>query len=211
MLAFTLATFFGVDDAVAVLSFAGDSGRGRSVALAAAGGAVGAAVGGVAVAVSAPGRTMRTGVVSGCDEACAMLTFGGLLAALIHARTTGVGQKVETSLVGSAVRLMGWTMTTTMWRNRNPITGARINGTRDLPGIAASFNDADGKPLVFQLDHRHWKQAMDALGFWDRLEERGASDLGLALDSTEMKDLILGTLADLFATGPRDRWVEVLR
>jgi crotonobetainyl-CoA:carnitine CoA-transferase CaiB-like acyl-CoA transferase len=106
---------------------------------------------------------------------------------------------------------MGWTLTTTMWRNKNPITGARINGTRERPGIAASFNDADGKPLVFQLGHRDWKRAMDALGFWDMLEERGASDLGLALESEEKKTLILGTLADLFATGKRDRWVELLR
>ena len=173
--------------------------------------AVGQALSGIAEAYAAPGQPMRTGVVSVADESCALLTFGGLLAALIHARNTGVGQKVETSLVGSAVRLMGWTMTTTMWRNRNPITGARINGTRERPGIAACFNDSNGKPLVFQLDSRHWKQAMDALGFWDRLEERGASDLGLALESDEMKDLILGTLADLFATGPRDRWVEILR
>ena len=80
--------------------------------------------------------------------------FGGLLAALHCARTTGVGQKVETSLVAGVVRLMGWTLTTTMWRNRDPITGTRINGTRERPGIAASFNDADGRPLVFQLGHR---------------------------------------------------------
>lgn len=173
--------------------------------------AVGQALSGIAEAYSAPGQPMRTGVVSVSDEACAILTFGGLLAALIHARTTGVGQKVETSLVGSAVRLMGWTLTTTMWRNKNPITGVRINGTRERPGIAASFNDADGKPLVFQLGHRDWKRAMDALGFWDTLEARGASDLGLALESEEKKTLILGTLAELFATGKRDRWVELLR
>jgi crotonobetainyl-CoA:carnitine CoA-transferase CaiB-like acyl-CoA transferase len=173
--------------------------------------AVGQALSGIAEAYAAPGQPMRTGVVSVSDEACALLTFGGLLAALLHARTTGVGQKVETSLVGSAVRLMGWTLTTTMWRNRNPITGARINGTRERPGIAACFNDSDGKPLVFQLDSRHWKTAMAALGFWDTLEARGASDLGLALESAAMKDLILGTLAELFATGKRDRWVAILR
>ena len=65
-------------------------------------------------------------------------------------------------------------MTTTMWRNSNPIAGARINGTREYPGIAASFDDQDGKPMVFQLDHRHWEKAMRALGFWDlfKREER---------------------------------------
>ena len=173
--------------------------------------AVGQALGGVTEAYAGPGESMRTGIVSVADESCALLAFGGLLAALHHAKATGVGQKVETSLVAGVVRLMGWTLTTTMWRNRNPITGTRINGTRERPGIAASFNDIDGRPLVFQLGHRDWKRAMEALGFYAVLEERGAEDLGLAIVSEEKKDLILSTLAELFATGSRDRWVELLR
>ena len=173
--------------------------------------AVGQALGGISEAYAGPGEAMKTGVVSVADESCAMLTFGGLLAALYHAKNTGIGQKVETSLVGGIVRLMGWTMTTTMWRDENPIVGARINGTRELPGIAASFDDKDGKPLVFQVDHRHWNKAMDALGFLRVLKKRGASDLGLALVSDEKKQLILSTLKELFATGSRDRWVSILR
>jgi crotonobetainyl-CoA:carnitine CoA-transferase CaiB-like acyl-CoA transferase len=173
--------------------------------------AVGQALGGITEAYAGPGEPMRTGLVSVADESCALLIFGGLLAALHHAKATGVGQKVETSLVGSTVRLMGWTLTTAMWRNKNPISGARINGTRERPGIAASFNDADGKPLVFQLGHRDWVPAMKALGFYDTLEQRGATDLGLALVSDESKDLILSTLAELFATGTREQWVETLR
>ncbi len=173
--------------------------------------AVGQALSGIAEAFSAPGQQMRTGVVSVADETCAMLTFGGVLAALHHARATGVGQKVETSLVGSAVRLMGWTLTTTMWRNQNPITGARINGTRARPGIAACFDDAEGKPLVFQLDAKDWVRAMEALDFMATLKDKGADDLGLALVSQEKKDLILATLAGLFKTGRRDDWVARLR
>ncbi|MFT5389842.1 MAG: crotonobetainyl-CoA:carnitine CoA-transferase CaiB-like acyl-CoA transferase [Gammaproteobacteria bacterium] len=173
--------------------------------------AVGQALAGIAEAYAAPGEPMRTGAVSVADESCAILTFGGLLAALYCAKTTGVGQKVETSLVGSTVRLMGWTLTTAMWRDSNPITGARINGTRERPGIAASFNDVNGKPMVFQLGHQDWKKAMEALGFYSELEKRGAHDLGLAVTSSETRDLILSALAELFATGSRDDWVEILR
>ena len=173
--------------------------------------AVGQALGGITEAYSAPDESMRTGVVSVADESCAMLTFGGLLAALYCAKTTGVGQKVETSLVGSTVRLMGWTLTTTMWRNANPITGARVTGTAERPGLAASFDDCDGKPLVFQLGGGSWKTAMEALGFYETLEERGIADLGLAVSSEDKRKLILGTLSELFATDSRDRWVEILR
>ena len=92
------------------------------------------ALGGIAEAYSQPGQKMRTGIASVADESTAMLAFGGALAALHHARTTGVGQKIELSLLGSLVRLLGWTFTTTMWRDRNPVTGA---GARHRHGGAA--------------------------------------------------------------------------
>src|SRR5258707_15269902 len=129
------------------------------------------ALGGIAEAYSAPGQPLHTGVVSVADETCAILAFGGALAALTHPRAPGVGQKVDCSLLGGQIRLMGWTLTTTMWRDRNPVTGqARITGTPERPGISASFNGAQDKPLVFQLGgNRKWREAMTALGFYQAL------------------------------------------
>ena len=173
--------------------------------------AVGQAIGGVTEAFSIPGQPRRTGVASVADETCGILTFGGVLAALIHARTTGKGQKVETSLVGSAFRLMGWTMTTAMWKQQPPITGARINGSRERAGIAACFNDSEGKPLAMQLDSRHWLLALESLGFLPEMESKGISDLGLAFESDKYKNLILDTLAQLFAQNTRDHWLNILR
>jgi crotonobetainyl-CoA:carnitine CoA-transferase CaiB-like acyl-CoA transferase len=108
---------------------------------------------------------------------------------------------------------MGWTLTTTMWRDRDPVTGqARITGTPERPGISASFNDKDGKPLVFQLNgNRPWRSAMTALGFYDALEKAGFGDLGVVVASDEKRALLLRTLDELFATGPRDDWVARLR
>jgi crotonobetainyl-CoA:carnitine CoA-transferase CaiB-like acyl-CoA transferase len=171
------------------------------------------ALGGIAEAYSTPGQPLRTGIVSVADETCAILAFGGALAALTYARATGIGQKVDCSLLGGQLRLMGWTLTTTMWRDRNPVTGpARVTGTPERPGISASFNDRDGKPLVFQLNGaRHWKTAMTALGFYDTLEKVGFGDLGVIITSGEMRQTLLRTLDDLFATGLRDDWVTRLR
>src|SRR5262245_51883609 len=170
------------------------------------------ALGGIAEAYSSPGRPMKTGIVSVADETCAVLAFGGMLAALHCARTQGIGQKVDCSLLGGQVRLMGWTLTTAMWRNRNPVTGqARITGTQQRPGMSASFNDMNGKPLVFQLGGYEWKDAMTALGFYETLEKAGFADLGIAVTSEEQKDKLLKTLDELFATGPREKWVELLR
>ena len=173
--------------------------------------AVGQALSGIAEAYSIPGNNLRTGVASVADESCAILTFGGILAAYINAQKTGKGQKLETSLVGSAFRLLGWTMTTAMWSNKPPITGARINGTRERPGIAACFNDVDGKPFALQLDPDDWQEAMKALNFFDVLEKENLIDLGLAFESDEKKTNILDKLAELFSTNKRDHWISILR
>jgi len=171
------------------------------------------ALGGIAQAYATPGQPLKTGIVSVADETCAILAFGGALAALTYARATGIGQKVDCSLLGGQIRLMGWTLTTAMWRNRDPVTGqARITGTAERPGISASFNDGDGKPLVFQLNGaRAWRSAMTALGFYERLEREGFGDLGIVIDSEEKRAALLSLLDELFATGPRDEWVAKLR
>lgn len=171
------------------------------------------ALGGIAEAYSVPGRPLKTGIVSVADETCAILAFGGMLAGLYCAKTTGIGQKIETSLLGGQIRLMGWTLTTAMWRGQNPVTGqARISGTAERPGMSASFNDRDGKPFVFQLNGApKWKAALDALGFYDQMERKGFADLGVAMTSEEERTSLLETLDGLFATGGRDEWVQILR
>jgi crotonobetainyl-CoA:carnitine CoA-transferase CaiB-like acyl-CoA transferase len=171
------------------------------------------ALGGIAEAYSMPGQKMRTGIASVADESTAMLAFGGALAALTYARTTGIGQKIELSLLGSLVRLMGWTFTTIMWRNKNPVTGqARITGTAQRPGISASFNDRNGKPLVFQLTGpENWKDAMTALGFHPRIKAAGFENLGVIIDNDEKRNELLALLDELFATGTREDWVAKLR
>jgi len=171
------------------------------------------ALGGIAEAYATAGQKMKTGVVSVADETCAILAFGGALAALTHARTTGVGQKIDLSLLGGQIRLMGWTLQTAMWRNQNPVTGqARVTGTRERPGISASFDDRDGKPLVFQITGpEDWKDAMMSLGFLGPLEKAGFADLGVIIDDDQKRIELLATLDALFATGTRDDWVARLR
>src|ERR1700726_4181432 len=171
------------------------------------------ALGGIAEAYSTPGQPLRTGIVSVADETCAILAFGGALAALTYARTTGIGQKVDCSLLGGQIRLMGWPLTTAMWRNRNPVTGqARVTGTPERPGLSASFNDRDGKPLGFQLTGaRKWRDAMTALGFYEALEGAGFGDLGVIIGSDQQRATLLRMLDELFATGSREDWVARLR
>ena len=170
------------------------------------------ALGGIAQAYATPGQPLKTGVVSVADETCAILAFGGALAALTYARTTGIGQKIDCSLLGGQIRLMGWTLTTAMWRGRDPVIGqARAAGTREKPAMSASFNDGDGKPFVFQLARDQWTEALGALGFREVMEAAGFAHLGVAMDSDEKREQLLAKLGELFATGTRDDWVARLR
>ena len=170
------------------------------------------ALGGIAQAYEVPGQMLKTGIVSVADETCAILAFGGALAALTYARATGIGQKVDASLLGGQIRLMGWTLTTAMWKNQDPVTGqARVTGTRERPGLSSSFNDRDGKPLVFQLGGAKWRAAMESLGFYSALEKAGFGDLGVIIGDDEKRRQLLRMLDELFATGSRDDWVAKLR
>src|SRR3984885_6417391 len=89
---------------------------------------------------------------------------------------------------------------------------AVLTGRLPPIGISASFNDRDGRPLVFQLNGaRKWREAMAALGFYETLEQAGFGDLGVAITSDEKRATLLRTLDDLFATGTREDWVARLR
>ena len=52
---------------------------------------------------------------------------------------------------------------------------------------------------------------MEALGFYQFLEGSGFGDLGVIISSDEKRTTLLRMLDELFATGPRDDWVERLR
>jgi len=173
--------------------------------------AIGQAIGGVTEAFAVPGQQRRSGVASVADETCGLITLSGILAAILNAKNTGKGQKVETSLVGSAFRLMGWTMTTAMWRNVPPITGVRINGSRERAGIAACFNDIDEKPFAFQIDPAHWKSTLELLGFYESLKSKGLDDLGVAFESEDKKNKIIEELSKLFSTNKREYWIKTMR
>ena len=59
------------------------------------------ALGGIAQAYSTPGQPLRTGIVSVADETCAILAFGGALAALTQARARPVSPAPRSGLASA--------------------------------------------------------------------------------------------------------------
>ncbi len=170
------------------------------------------AAGGIASAYAQPGQTPRTGQVSVADETAGMTAFAAALAGLYCAKTTGVGQKIDTSLLGGQIRLMGFSMTRTLF------TGETIQGgqTRIVPGAVPNFNanfvDKEGKPFMFQIvGEEAWAKGMKAAGFDKMLADIGCSKLGDVATSKEKQQVFLETLTKMFATDSRDKWVTLLR
>ncbi len=62
-----------------------------------------------------------------------------------------------------------------------------------------------------QLARDQWKEALDALGFYEAMEQAGFGQLGVAMESDEVREALLKKLGELFATGTRDEWVARLR
>ena len=125
---------------------------------------------------------------------------------------TGEGTKIETSLLGSMIRLMGYSMTRVLFTNEElPRGRARISGGAE-PSFSASFNDKNGRAFVIQMvGEAAWQKGMAAAGFSKRLAEVGCAKLGEVAASEEKKQLFLETMDKLFATDTREHWVKALR
>ncbi len=173
---------------------------------------VGQAIGGIASLFGEEGSRMVLGQHSVADETAAFINFQAAMVGLYHKRMTGEGQKIETSLLGGQIRLMGFSMTRVLF------TGKEIERRRARilpgasPGITASFNDKNGKPFMIQVvGEEPWRKSMAATGFDKMLAEVGCAKLGEVTESEEKAKLFLDTMDKLFATNTREHWLKILR
>jgi len=170
------------------------------------------AAGGIASIFGEEGSRMVPGQHSVADETAAFINFQAAMVGLYHKKMTGEGQKIETSLLGGVIRLMGYSMTGTLWtgqdtrRIRSYISG----GAAAM--ISASFNDKDGKPFVVSMVREEfWQKGMVAAGFDKALADIGCATLGDIAESEEKRKLFLDTMDRLFATNTREHWLKILR
>ncbi len=174
---------------------------------------LGQAAGGICSAYGEEGSRMMTGQVAVCDETGALINFGAILVGLYHQKMTGEGQKIETSLLGSQIRLMGFSMTRVLMTGEEiPRRGrTRVMGGA-TPTVAATFYDKNGKPFVMQsVGEELFQKGMKAVGFDKVIAETGCAKLGDVAESEEKMKLFLNTMDRLFATNTREYWLKILR
>jgi len=171
------------------------------------------AMGGICSSYGEEGSRLMVGQVPIADETAAFLNFQAVMVGLYHRKMTGEGQKIDTSLLGGQIRLMGFSMTRVLMTNKEIERGrARIIGGV-TPGLVASFKDKNGKSFMIQMvfGEELWQKGMAALGFDKELAKVGCTKLGEVATSKEKTKVFLNTMDRLFATNTREHWLKILR
>jgi len=169
------------------------------------------AAGGIASIFGEEGSRMVLGQHSVADETAAMTNFGAAMVGLYHKRMTGEGQKIETSLLGGQIRLMGFSMTRTLMSGKEMPRGRTRISRGAVSAISASFNDKNGKPFMIQMvGEELWQKGMAAAGFDKALADAGCAKLA-DVTSEEKTKVFLDTMNRLFATNTREHWLKILR
>jgi len=100
------------------------------------------------------------------DEMSATMLAFGIVTALFHRERTGLGQRVETSLFGSALHLQALNTDSTLFRRR-PLS--RHSRKRPPNVMGNHYCCADGKWIMFAepQQNRFWSDFCQALGLSD--------------------------------------------
>ncbi len=170
------------------------------------------ATGGIASTYGEEGSRIMTGQVAVADETAAFINFQAAMVGLYHKKMTGEGQRIETSLLGGQIRLMGFSMTRVLMSGKElPRRRARVLAGA-TPNITASFNDKNGKPFMIQIvGEELWQKGIKAAGFDKILADAGCAKLGEIAESEEKAKVFLDTMDKLFATNTREHWLKILR
>jgi crotonobetainyl-CoA:carnitine CoA-transferase CaiB-like acyl-CoA transferase len=170
------------------------------------------AMGGICFSYGEEGSRVTTGQISVGDETAAFHNFQAVIIALYHKLKTGEGQLIETSLLGSQIRLMGHSM------SRVLMTGEQMSRSRmrfwagHTPNVTVTFTDKDSKPFIIQvIGEERWRKGLENTGLAHELDKVGCAKLGDIAASPEKRKTFTDTMDRLFATNTREHWLSLLR
>jgi len=145
--------------------------------------------------------------VSGvADQMGATMLTMGILSALIARERDGVGQRIDSSLLGSMLHLQSIGLGVTSFRGRS---WGKHPRKRVKNPLTNHYRCGDDKWILFaeiQAD-RFWPEFCQALGL-DELQDdpRFATAMGGRRDNAEE---LIGILDETLAGKPRDKWVRI--
>ena len=167
---------------------------------------VGQAEGGiVSVTGHDDGHPTIVGAVIG-DHFGAQNLITGILAALVHRERTGVGQRVDVSLVGSAIFAQSSEMTYTMLSGKSP--GRPNNNHPILRGLVHRCPTSDGYIYLLGIPEHLWNDFALCLDREDLVDDPRFATLVPALEDVETLRAIID---DVFPSRTTEEWEQRLR
>jgi len=129
----------------------------------------------------------------------------GVLAAIAARERTGVGQKVETSLLESSICFLGLPITQYLFSKEVPSMRSRIK-TAGVYALVA----ADGKPFVIHLSHppKFWIGVTEVMGRPDFQTDPRTKDRHARSQNYEF---ISDMFSEVVKSAPRDQWLQRLQ
>ncbi len=165
---------------------------------------IGQAMGGIMVAQGGGPDAEPMHIIGGmADQVGAMIFALGICAAIAARELHGVGQHVDTSLLGSQLALQGLGLTGFL---RGQVQ--RVGGRRWNP-LFTQYRCADGLWISLGLlDPKWWPAFCEVLGRRDlEADERFAEPAG----RTGNRDALIAELEATFETKPRAEWLALLK
>jgi formyl-CoA transferase len=139
------------------------------------------------------------------DQTGATMAAWGILAALLHRERTGEGQRVEVSLLGTALHMQAINVNTALMQGR---AMGRHSRARARNPMSNHYRCADSKWIILaepQSD-RYWAELCLLL---EREDLALDPELDTAVKRRENFQVAVQGLEEAFATRPRDEWVRI--
>ncbi len=138
------------------------------------------------------------------DYAAAMNFAVGILTALYHRERTGIGQRIETSLLGTAVAMQSWEMQTYIMRGVIHRAG---RGSTYLPTIWRVFRTADGYAVIGSVAENRWSKFCRCIGHPELETDERFRNFFVRY---EHMDELYAILDGVFCDRTTEEWMAVL-
>jgi len=139
------------------------------------------------------------------DQMAASMLAYGVLAALVARERQGVGQYLESSLLAGGIHMQAHNINPFLWKGR---AMARFSRKRCRNPLTNYYLCADGKWILLSEPQsaRHWHDFCIAIG---RPELEHDPKFNTADARRESFAEFIAILDEVFATKPRDKWLEI--
>jgi crotonobetainyl-CoA:carnitine CoA-transferase CaiB-like acyl-CoA transferase len=145
------------------------------------------------------------------DQCSAFLLAYGAVVALFQRERTGIGQQVDTSLLGSTMNLIGWTFQSHLVpggkAKRFVMPRARLTQLRSDVGVTSSHYAKDGKPIMLLMVGREFREkSLRVMGFEGLI---GDPRFATGEKIIENREAFLKSIDERIAAKDRDEWMKL--